>query len=598
MKSLKWLPNFSPMIKKHIISLLAPSCIVIISSFFIVDSAFAYTPPIGIPDPGNWGSIHPIDSSAPSEPSSWTADKVGYYYVNNTANNCSDTGRGNRSVPRATLPTSIPEAGTSTVLIVVEGGPYTSTWTINNANGSDEHPIWVTGKSSSSLAELAPSSNDKIIVISDSSYIYFQYLYLNGKNCTSSVGMQILETSDHIVLRNSDIKNFGEGGTAAAIHIGMSSSNNYGDEPNNYHVIYNCDFQHIGVDSGDWGVDVDERSAIKCEYGVDHIWILNSNFEEIGEDGIHIINYHDDYERGPHDGQPQYIYVGYNTFYRMGEQAIDIKSSEHVIFSQNTVHGLRALYGESWYSGDGGSNGKPFTTNDEDYDYSGGDHSADYTWILYNEIYDCTCGIYFQSGRRNYAIGNLIYDLYGDDGTSYGVWVDKVNVTNPACTAYIVNNTIVGAEFPCYINGVYDIHLNDNIFYECADESYWHLRIQNVKNTLEINNILFYDAEEVDLYGPGYCSGNNICFADGANTDPLFTNVNADSYSLKSSSPAKNSGSTSDVYDIFYNLYSIDIKKDFRGASRPEESADWDIGAFEGGALAPPQNVNAYSSSN
>jgi len=372
----------------------------------------------------------------------------------------------------------------------------------------------------------------------------------------------------------------------------MSSGNVDGDEPNNYYVLYNNSFKNIGVASGQWGVDVSERSAIKLEYGVDHIWILNNDFNEVGEDGIHIINYKNDQSRGPHDGQPQYIYIGENTFYRMGEQAVDVKSSEHVFISENTVYGQRELYGESWYHGDAGSYGNAFTVNNEDYDYPGGDQSADYTWIMYNTIYDCVLGIYLQSGRRNYVIGNVIYDMIGSSThEGFGIWVDKVNTSNPTCVVYVVNNTVVNTEYPIYVNGVYDFYSINNIWYELTDQTNYHMRIQNVSHSYEVKNDLFYDATAVKLYRSSY--GTN-CYAGGASTDPKFMDLGGHNFKLKRDSPAIDKGRTAPIYDTFYSLYGISIKKDRSGEPRPQGSG-WDIGAYEysnqSSLPSPPANL-------
>jgi len=100
---------------------------IFISSFFIFlficyNTASAYTPPIGIPDPGYWGSIHPIDSEAPGTattcpnwPSSLAAN---CYYVDNSVP-CSNSGNGYPDFPRC----SIHPLLSSGAFVEVHGGP-------------------------------------------------------------------------------------------------------------------------------------------------------------------------------------------------------------------------------------------------------------------------------------------------------------------------------------------------------------------------------------------------------------------------------------------------------------------------------------------
>lgn len=566
--------------------------------FMLPLSSYAYTPPTGIPDPGMWGGTHPIECSAPSQPSNWTSDVTGYYYVDNTNRSCNDSGKGNLSIPRCSPPITIPEAGSQKVLIQLAGGPYVNKYNISGIRGTASNPIWIRGTSNASKTEFAPSTNTNAITISNSSYIYFENLYINGLNCSSSTGFWIQEESDHIVLRNSDVMNFSAISTAAAIYVGMTSSNNYLDKVNNYHVFYNLNISKIGLVT--WPPP-GERIAVKLEYGVDHIWILNSTFTEIGEDGIHIINYHDVYSRGPNDGQPQYIYIGNNMFYRCGEQAIDIKESEHVIISQNTIHGIRAAVDEGW-GWDGGGGGQAIVINNEGYNNVAGDQSADYTWILFNKIYDVNTGVSVQSGRHTYIVGNLIYDLVNrasPTNYSYGIYVSKPNATGPNAVTYTVNNTIVNPrQYGSRINATYDIYSANNIIYELESETLYHERTNNVYGTKDVRNELYYDASGVRLSG-FTC---NDCANNAISTNPLFSNIVNKDYSISLISPAIDMGyNNHDVYNIFETQYGLSIRYDIQGNTRLTGAA-WDIGAYEYNSSnvsqkpEPPNNLEARES--
>jgi hypothetical protein len=546
-------------------------------------TALAYTPSIGIPNPSDsFGSIDPIEDAFPPEPETWTSDQAGYYYIDNTDGSCSDLGRGNKSIPRCTLPEATDftsqgdTVGTDTILIVLGGGPYTSTWDLSDLDGTYSHPVYVAGDGNETRTEFDSGGADQyLIFIEDSSYVFFQYLNFQGPD-NAQIGVRCNETSDHILFRHSTWANFytGASSTASALYIGMSSANNNDDEPNNYYVIYNCDFYSIGVENSDWSgeSDIYERIGIKCEYGVDHVWILNNDFHQIGEDGVHILNYQNELSVGPHDGQPQYIYIGGNTSYQMGEQFVDIKESEHVIISQNTIHGQRDLYEESYYHGDAGSYGNCITMNDE-----GENQSADYSWIIFNTMYDNTYGIYSQSYNRNYIIGNLYYGEDSAEGYLGNYAIRRFsNNTNGHCDTYIVNNTIVNSKYPILVKTQNILNVENNIIYELVNQSNYHMRF-SLYGTLSAQNNLFYDATEIRLYDSSYCTGDNSCYDGGSSTDPLFESVINNVYSLQSDSPAKSNGNESSVYDLYYSTYGISIEYDIVGFAR----SNWDIGAYE-----------------
>lgn len=550
----------------------------IITILLFISRVYAYAPPIGIPDPGTWGSTHPIDSLAPLQPSAWTADVIGFYYVDNKNLNCSDSGRGNLSVPRCTPPATISEASSQTVLVQIAGGPYTSKYTISGIRGSATYPIWIRGVSNSSKTIFEPSTNTDAISISNSSYLFFENISIVGTNCSTTTGFIASEESDHIVLRNSEVRDFPQPSTTSGVCVGMTSGNNYADKVNNYYVFYNVSFYRIGMST--WPPP-GERIALKLEYGVDHIWIVGCNFEEIGEDGIHIINYHDEYSRGPHDGQPQYIYIGNNNFYRCGEQAIDVKESEHVIISQNTMHYVRAAVDMGW-GWDGGGGGQAIVLNNEGYNNAAGDQSADYTWIIFNKIYDVNSGISVQSGRHTYIIGNLIYDLVdraSPANYSYAIYVDKTNESLPSAVTYIVNNTIVGSrQYGIRINASYDYYSSSNIIYELDSTTLYHERTNNIYGTEDVRNELYYDASGVRKTG-FTCTD---CINNGLSIDPLFTDYLGKVFSITSLSPAKDSTSKHAVYDLFQSLYGIAITYDIDGIAR-QDGSTWDIGAYRYG---------------
>ncbi len=68
-----------------------------------------------------------------------------------------------------------------------------------------------------------------------------------------------------------------------------------------------------------------------------------------------------------------------------------------------------------------------------------------------------------------------------------------------------------------------------------------------------------------------------------------------DDYTLQGFSPARNSGSAQDVYDLFFQRYGVSIAEDMNGIVRPAGGA-WDMGALEADESlrpSPPGNVTA-----
>ncbi|WP_457670612.1 choice-of-anchor Q domain-containing protein, partial [Thiolapillus sp.] len=72
--------------------------------------------------------------------------------------------------------------------------------------------------------------------------------------------------------------------------------------------------------------------------------------------------------------------------------------------------------------------------------------------------------------------------------------------------------------------------------------------------------------------------------------DPLFINPSSNNFFLQSSSPAIDRNTENDVYQIFQNLYGIDIRVDNDGDMRPQ-GAGWDIGALESSCSAVTTNT-------
>jgi hypothetical protein len=559
--------------------------ILIFFFLLIATSSWAYTPPIGIPDPGTWGAVHPIDSSAPAQPDPWTEDQAGFYYIDSTSGSCSDAGRGNLSVPRCTPPTDVSEDdGSRTIRILFAAASvHTTQWTITSFAGTAAYPIWIGAASADAKVHFTPGgATSNAIIVSDSSYLYFENIHVTGTNIGDGYSaLRIIQSSNHIVFRNSDVTDFPIMSKMSPISMDFTSSYEEGDVIN-YVVFYNLTLSKLGLSN--WppnvGAGDGERIAIKVQDGTDHVWVLSSSFDMIGEDGVQLLW---STNRGPNAGVPSYVYIGGNTFYRCQEQAIDVKHSNDVIISSNTIHLIRVSALEGWEMPDGGGAGEGIVIND-DGEGETPDISAHNTWVIFNKIYDVVRGISVESGRASYIVGNLIYDLYdyADEGAyiSYGIRGYKsCTVGDTTCVLYVVNNTVAGiVDYGCRTQTTtYDNYFANNIWYSTTAPTLYHLRVQTTTNVEDVRNELVYDpvTEKVSDYT---CVSGCI-----THQDPKFTNYATRDFTLQSDSPAIDAGYDHTVYDTFNSLYSISIEKDINGTARPINTL-WDIGAYEYGS--------------
>jgi len=558
---------------------------------------YAYNPPTGIPNPAKYfNSFDPIEAKCPSEPSPWNTDIPHWYYVNNQAPNASDGGNGNRVVPRKTIPTNLQPGD----VVIIDGGPYKERLSFSNLRGTWKNPIWIRGTSAKTKPKIeipGDSNGEPDVKITNCSYVIFENIEFNGSSripTTDNVFAGVLyinENSDHLVFRHIDIKDYPQPAACnlgrAAVSVQFTSGWEPGDV-NQYHVFYDVRITNYQTE---WPPPCEDGSqGIVIIDGVDHVWILDSYFYHLGEDGIHIIGLHGRHnvaeKRGPHNGLPNFIYIGNNEFYQLGENAVDVKESNHVIISHNKMHHFRPTEEYGWPHGYG-AKGNAIAVNDEGSQNAGGDESADNTWILFNNIYDAAIGIFDQSGHPTYVVGNIIHDLVPSEyAQSTAIWMSKVNNTLPYCNTYVVNNTIYNIPYGINITNTYDLYSANNIVSNLTGEPKYHFRVINVHGAKDVRNELFFDSGTVK--NTGFTCINCV---EG---DPMFEDPDNGDFSLSSGSPAIDSGCSSEVYSLFYNLYGLSIMRDITGIERPQ-NGKFDIGAYEftsGGFSLPSSPSN------
>ena len=226
-------------------------------------------------------------------------------------------------------------------------------------------------------------------------------------------------------------------------------------------------------------------------------------------------------------------------------------------------------------------------------------YAPDRVWILYNEIYNANTGIRGASdnggagtnGESVFMIGNFIHDATingtAHNGATSGLGIE---INNGATPRYIINNTIVNSDI-AVSNGYYNstMHIENNIFSNTRDfdimlsSGYQTGTLSTLKNN-------HFDAEAKISWSNDVThdlASFQAAFDKGEgciSTDPLFTDANADDFSLQATSTAVNaalnsSDLTFDVYAHFESLYGLDIRVDINSVARPS-TGSWDMGAY------------------
>ncbi len=561
-------------------------------SISIANPSLAYDPPVGIPAP-KWGNFSPIEASPPSWPAGWPeSEAAGYYYVDNTHPGATDTGNlyGYPDKPRKTIPEITFNAGS---YIEVHGGPY-------RVDGGDKEfdldfrcsegkPCWMVGKG---VDQPEIRSNMKI----SGSYVLIDSLKFLYSDVSGREGEITLSLGDHdngqlayACLRNSEFEGDGKNhGFASGIFIEGVDENN----ETNHIIIYNNTIHDLGDDDAD--VENDYHGILPASY-TEYIWVLENTIFDNAGDSIQVGS--NNYDG---DKRPAFIYIGRNNFHGDMENAVDVKQATDVIISQNALHGYKLAP-----KSDGTVIVSHRQNEKDDPDM------PERIWILFNRIYDAARGVRIQETKDAWVIGNVIYDITCQDCSSSvtSPWRDgaAIHIRSTTSSGGIFNNTIygcdIGIESPSAPPGGWMIE--GNIIANRANSSTYDVNMgtTDARNSTFDFNLLYYPGDSLKIiWGNTYNDVNSFkidtgkCSECPPEQDPKFSNPSAKNFSLQSDSPARNRGNLNTVYDTFFNLYGIDIKKDIAGNLRPQ-GLQADIGAYEvvdssGSSLSPPKNLH------
>ncbi|MEJ2702376.1 MAG: right-handed parallel beta-helix repeat-containing protein [Sedimentisphaerales bacterium] len=530
-----------------------------------------WKPPIGIPVPG-FGIFENYrmydDPANRNQTLTYTQNSEGGYYthyIDNTDPGATDTSNpyGTASLPRITIPTNLVEGS----VVEIHGGPYTYgtyIWRLSG-QGTANKPIFVRGWD--------PNDQNNFPVIQGKDIRHSgSYMILENLNLLDTMIIFYPGDSvyDHMTIRNNLIHDQ-LSPTGSVIALGDPRQVN----PTFDHtVIYNNHIYNNGMPRDQY----DAHGIAIMDYAT-NVWIVDNHIHDNDGDSIQVnaaagqaaVN-------GEH---PQYIYIGRNVMSHDTENAVDLKDSEHVIISENTMYGYRALFDSD------GTACLP------------GNEGGRLTWVLCNDIYDSVNAIRIDDevlSNTTYIIGNTLHDTLAHGIVTYRKMTIYVinnvlyNIPGSGFVSWVSQNTTVGSTQDS------DYSFFNNIFSEIGT---FEIEIENwgpmaaLADRTPIENNLFHRSS--GTIAIKWADATYYSLADFINNepgkgvgcieaDPLFMDAANADFSLQASSPAIDAGASSgavqQAFTTFEQLYGIDIRKDTSGNLRPQGS-EWDIGAHE-----------------
>jgi beta propeller repeat protein len=540
----------------------------------------AWQPPIGIPAP-SFGINETVDMYNGQQytfsdgrgtinyPISSVSGKPYTHYIDNTHPSATDSGNtyGTEAAPRNTIPTTLAPGS----VVEIHGGPYTYgsriwTWT---SQGTSVNPVFIRGWDDNNINNF-PTIQGKEIRF-NGTYLIIENIDFVNTNLVEYAGHSVF---DHITIRNNEM----HGRTSPTGSVIGLGDYRHVNPVNNHTVIYN---NHI-YDNGMPRDKYDHHGIAVMDYCT-NVWIVDNHMHDNDGDSIQVnaaagqaaVN-------GEH---AQYVYIGRNVMHHDTENAIDLKDSEHVIISQNTMYGYRNLFD---------SDGTALLPGNE---------GGRLTWVLFNDIYDSQNGIRIDDevlSNTSYIIGNKIHDMLGHGIITYRNMtlhmINNVfyNIPNSGFVSWFAQHAIVGATYDS------DYSFVNNIFYEIGN---YDIEIDDgsgmsalTDRTPMSNNLFYRTTGQIRIKWADATYNSVASFISGEPTkgsgcieaDPLFTDPANYDFTLQSTSPAIDAGTSSGIvqqaFDTFQTLYGIDIRKDIDGNPRV---APWDIGVYEGSSSDP-----------
>jgi hypothetical protein len=409
------------------------------------------------------------------------------------------------------------------------------------------------------------------------------------------------------------------GSSYSAISIRIPPSSTEPNQQVKNIVIYNNHFHNMG-DGRTTPVKKD-AVGVAVSPNAENIWIVDNYMHHIGGDGVQV-----NYDWHNNDSIiPNHIYIGRNIFHDNFENAIDLKTGEDVIVSQNIAHNFGEGHSEIVPEGRGPYTVFRYGPGDGPMDADGLRLSKNNIWTLFNLAYNVNSG---DSGAfasftfigvekladEIYYIGNIAYNCHNDANTSSAFgslgqekiyWVNNLAYNcdggggfwiandDPNQSLTLINNIFAesGTDIRGYIvvgtktqgpSNFSNLTMSNNLFYQDSGPgkiSFYEWNANQAR--LQYSE---YTIDELEAAKPDQIQNTIEANPQFLSTDPL----SPDFLRPDSTSPTIDNGTDAQVYyDRFYARYGIDISVDFEGNPRPQ-GAEWDIGAYESVGAGTP----------
>ncbi len=523
----------------------------ILLSWFSYVGAGNYVPPIGIPAP-EFGIDEKLTDYY-TRPNPWDQEVAGWYYIDQYHVNASNSNTyGTPDNPRSTIPEPVPAGSVVEVHGTYDFAP--TGYDLITTNGTAEAPVFIVGDSQTVVMRKW---------VMNSAYTVIENIEF------TNLGKIVAEyPTHHLSIRNNNLH-----------HIpGKIGGRGVSDGQRTHHiVIYNN--QIHSQDGWDQNPTIDlDNHGIKFGRYVDDVWVLDNLAYNNGGSFIQVGDWRD-----PADNQQsRRFYIGRNTSFANRQSPIGVKQSHDVIISENVLYDNVGIQTNA--AGQAGI----------EYQYGSGN-----LWIINNHIYDSNAGVSSGSdsggvGQSQYIIGNLIHDVHASAGYDYNVntgWSPAAIMLAGGIDRHVINNTIYNADaginIPSSNKG--SLEIVNNIIYNATRANHIFLEPGSVADVSIVhNNILFQPTAEAKIRWGGGQIENVADFetsfplvsANNQEADPQLYDPTNDDYSLQMNSISIDAGTVSSVYQTFYDLYGIDIRRDRNAVVRPDGVA-WDVGAYE-----------------
>ncbi len=478
-----------------------------------------WQPPIGIPTPefGIFETYRMYDNPANRNPAlTYHQNAEGGYYTHYVDNTNPNATNTDNLYGTAETPRSSIPYPLPEGSVVEIHGAATGNMYNTFAYGSSEKPVFIRGGDASAKAIIQSH------IITKGQYVVWENLVFPSG---SSLQPRLHNGS---VVSYACIRNCEFTGSGIGIYSGPHHITIYGN--------------HIH-DIGDMSPEVEhDKHGVSNPYDVNDVWVVDNHIYHMGGDSVQVGNAgHQDPERVKN------TYIGRNVFHHNGENCVDVKAASTVIVSENEMYG--------GFPSAGDPIGSAVVTHDGPVN----------VWLIGNVLHDSHTGFRIESSS-NCVIGNLVYgmrEIPTESHSETSIWRTGAGIFSQG------NNAVVG-------NTVHDCELGIS------------MRVY-ASGACLVNNIVSdpYDNPQTGREGNPYAqeilndgilaSETNLLAVNGAD---CFEDASSLDFTLQPGSSAVDSGSESDVYQTFFDLYGIDIRRDIAGRARPQEGG-WDIGAYE-----------------